>query len=76
MIRLSIEQPSTSVLTVMPTEAVNMSADEAIMVSVNDYDELQNKPSIEGVELIGDKSFEELNLQRLTNTELENMLTL
>ena len=76
MVRLSIEQPRTSVLTVMPTEAVNMSADEAIMVSVNDYDELQNKPSIEGVELIGDKSFEELNLQPLTNSELENMLTL
>lgn len=76
MIRLSIEQPSTSVLTVMPTETVNMSADEAIIVSVDDYDALQNKPSIEGVELIGNKSFEDLNLQVLTNTELENMLTL
>ena len=46
------------------------------VVSVNDYNDLRNKPRIEGVELIGDKSFEELNLQRLTNTELENMLTL
>lgn len=42
----------------------------------NDYDDLVNKPSIEGVELMGDKSFEELNLQKITNTELENMLTL
>lgn len=73
-------------LTVAENDAVTLGLDSGdnaalnvgatTVVSVNDYNDLRNKPSIEGVELIGDKSFEELNLQRLTNTELENMLTL
>lgn len=41
-----------------------------------DYNDLDNRPSIEGVVLEGDKTFEELNLQCLTNQELEAMLTL
>ncbi len=42
----------------------------------NDYNELINKPQIEGVTLIGDKTYEELNLQRITNSELEDILVL
>ena len=42
----------------------------------NSYPSLYNKPSIEGVTLLGDKTFEELNLSGITNTELEEMLTL
>lgn len=38
------------------------------------YNDLNNKPKIEGVELIGDKTFEELNLSSLTNTEIEDLL--
>lgn len=45
-------------------------------LGVSSYEDLKDKPRIEGVELIGDKTFEELNLQSLTNTELEAMLTL
>lgn len=40
------------------------------------YLALTDKPRIEGVILQGDKSFEDLNLKRLTNTELEEMLTI
>ena len=40
----------------------------------NDYNNLYNKPKIEGVTLVGDKTYEELNLQRLTNSELEEIL--
>lgn len=40
------------------------------------YSDLPDKPSIETVTLIGDKSFEDLGLDRITNTELEEMLTL
>lgn len=40
----------------------------------NDYEKLINKPKINTVVLIGDKSFEELGLNRLTNTEIENLL--
>ena len=73
-------------LTVAENDAVTLGLDSGdnaalnvgstTVVSVNDYNDLRNKPSIEGVELVGDKSFEELNLQSLTNSELENMLTL
>lgn len=38
------------------------------------YGGLDDKPSIEGVTLEGDKSYEDLNLQSITNAELENIL--
>lgn len=40
-----------------------------------DYNTLINKPKIEGVTLIGDKTFPELNLDVLSNLELEALLT-
>lgn len=43
--------------------------------TVISYVSLVDKPSIEGVTLTGNKTFEELNLQSLTNSELESMLT-
>lgn len=56
-------------------QGVDMDVGGGIAIPTS-YNLLYNKPRIEGVELIGDKSFEELNLQSLTNAELENMLTL
>jgi hypothetical protein len=75
-INLSIAENELVSLSIEAGEAAALSAGSTTVVSVNDYEELRNKPRIEGVELTGDKSFEELNLQRLTNTELENMLSL
>ena len=73
-------------LTVAENDAVTLGLDSGdnaalnvgstTVVSVNDYNDLRNKPSIEGVALEGDKTFEELNLQSLTNQELEAMLVL
>ncbi len=40
------------------------------------YTDLTDKPSIEGVTLEGDKTFEELNLQGISNSELEEILKL
>lgn len=40
-----------------------------------DYNYLQNKPQIEGVTLSGNKTFPNLNLSPLTNTQIENLLT-
>lgn len=40
-----------------------------------DYENLDNKPQIEGVTLIGDKSFEDLNLQRVSNAEIEDLFS-
>lgn len=37
---------------------------------VDDYEKLRNKPSIEEVELSGNKSFSDLGLTEMTNQEL------
>lgn len=39
-----------------------------------DYSSLANKPQIEGVTLQGNKTFSQLSLTKLTNSELESML--
>lgn len=36
----------------------------------NDYEKLRNKPSINGVELVQDKSFEELGCTPMKNSEI------
>ena len=41
-----------------------------------DYNKIQNKPQIEGNVLQGNKTFEELSLESLTNQEIEDLLTL
>ena len=40
----------------------------------NDYDKLKNKPSINGVELVQDKSFEDLGDHVLTNFEILELM--
>lgn len=40
-----------------------------------DYNDLENKPSIESVPLVGDITFIQLGLQSLTNQEIEALLT-
>lgn len=42
--------------------------------ATSDYRKLINKPKIEGVELQGDKTFEDLGMNTLTNFELEKLL--
>lgn len=42
---------------------------------LKDYKNLDNKPQIESVTLIGNKTFEDLGLSTLTNNEIETMLT-
>lgn len=39
-----------------------------------DYERLRNLPSIEGVPLIGNKTFPQLNMSKLTNSEIEALL--
>ena len=38
------------------------------------YDELSNKPSINGVKLVGDKTNEELLIAAISNEEIEQLL--
>lgn len=39
-----------------------------------DYNQLSNKPSINGVELVGNKSFEDLGENTITNAELQSII--
>lgn len=41
---------------------------------VRDYELLDNKPSIENITLIGNKTFSELGIRSLANTEIEIIL--
>lgn len=49
---------------------------ENIGPGTNDYNQLINKPQIEDVTLQGDKTFDELNLIDITNSEIETITTL
>lgn len=40
-------------------------------VTINDYEQLTNLPSIEEVTLIGNKSFKELGLEECSNIEID-----
>lgn len=75
-IKLTVAEPDAVTLELDSGDNAALNVGSTTVVSVNDYNDLRNKPSIEGVTLEGDKTFEELNLQSLTNSELENMLTL
>lgn len=40
----------------------------------SDYNQMTNKPRINGVELYGDKTNEELNISSIENSEIEELL--
>lgn len=46
---------------------------EVPVIIEGDYEALHNKPKINTVTLVGDKSFEDLGLERITNAELNEM---
>lgn len=55
-------------------ESYDVDFDETIEAGTRDYNRLKNKPSINNNELIGDKTFEQLGLESLTNEDIENLL--
>lgn len=55
---------------------IDIEANEVINEGARNYNDLTNKPRIEGVTLEGDKSFDELNLNAITNSEIEDLLSL
>lgn len=52
---------------------INEVEKEVPVIVEGDYEVLNNKPKINTVTLIGDKSFEDLGLERITNSELNEM---
>ena len=57
-------------------QEVKVEAEVSVNGGSKDYDDLLNKPRIEGVELEGDKSFDDLNLNKIPNSEIEELLSL
>lgn len=47
-----------------------------ITQGTTDYNELDNKPQVNGVTLIGNKTNEQLNINAISNTEIEEILKL
>lgn len=45
-----------------------------VVGGTRDYTQLDNKPSINGIELVGDKTNEELLIQAIPNEEIEKLL--
>ena len=47
---------------------------DTIRVAMDNYNYLRNKPSINEIELINNKQLEDLNVNRLTNSEIEDLI--
>ena len=47
--------------------------DDSVKV-IRDYNQLKNRPKIEGVTLVGDKTFEELGLLEMSNSEIQDII--
>lgn len=57
-------------------QEIELQEENIINIGTKNYKELYNKPSIEGVTLINDKSFEDLGAKSLTNLEIEKLINL
>ena len=69
--QISAETLSGSMAAEAPLSGTLKMADRVIE---KDYEKLKNKPSINGVELVSDKSFEELGDHVLTNFEILELM--
>lgn len=43
-------------------------------IETKDYEELENKPRLNSVELIGDRQLSEVGIDKITNTEIIKLL--
>lgn len=56
-------------------QTVPLNVDTPVEQTVNgDYTQLRNLPTLNGEEIIGDKSFEDYGEQTITNAELQNII--
>lgn len=72
-IRLTVEDNTSALLTADQNDATTLSADAATVVTVDNYNDLRNKPQIEGVELVGDKSLSDLGTY--TDDQIDTLLS-
>lgn len=62
-------------LTITPQEEMNLNLEIPKVISgTSDYEKLKNKPQIESVELVGNKTFPELGISPLDADDLLEIL--
>lgn len=71
-IRLTVDDNTSAVLTLGANDETTLSADATTVVTVDNYNDLRNKPQIEGVELVGDKSLNDLGAY--TDDQVDTLL--
>lgn len=55
-------------------EQLNVELLEGIPIGMDDYEVLRNLPKINGITLLGDKTFEQLGRNKITNQEIKNII--
>lgn len=75
-IRVEAEGAERAIMSDAPTAETLLGINnESIVVrSISDYEQLDNLPQINDVTLIGNKSFEDLGAESLTNLEIEAII--
>ena len=72
-IRLTVDDNTSAVLTLGANDETTLSADAATVVAIDNYNDLRSKPQIEGVELVGDKSLNDLGAY--TDDQVDTLLS-
>lgn len=77
-LELRIKTQGVQKLDITPGKQTVLSLGDTIPVPERDYDKLYHKPQINNVELQGNKTLEQLNIQEttnpITNLEIETLL--
>lgn len=72
LVEMSVEDSNEKIMSVDDENEIVLEIDEAVLV-VNDYNKLNNKPKINDVELFNNKTFEELGLLPMTNSDVDEL---
>lgn len=61
---------------IQPTELPELTLNGVIInhIETKDYEELENKPKINSVELIGNRQLDEIGINKITNAEIIKLL--
>ena len=61
---------------IQPTEHPELTLNGVIInhIETKDYEELENKPKTNSVELIGNRQLDEIGINKITNAEIINLL--
>ena len=74
-INLKVNKESPMGLTVKESAPIRISLRESLInVETTDYSKLENKPQIEGTELVGNRSLEDIGLQVISDSSIDEII--